>query len=1239
MGNNSKYKIPNPQQLSLSNKYTIDSALINVVKSQNIIFNNQYYAFYKNDFFDDDCEQVPISQNDVYEISRSCSTNKIVIFHSTDGRLGIMIYKGKKYIMSEFPEYKCILEIDDNIGLIMKSKQIISLSQFTYSGDTVTLNSKISLNSSEFYLSDILDFGIGKKIICLGNNGAWEFYDLLTFTQVYLTNDSSPIKFGKYYDILTYESIIFFGNIVYDISYDSVLNRIRVIQRADQKNKYYTLPINDHKFRQSFKKGQTLIVDDENHNDQYLYIKTIENIICNDNEYINSNLKCIQCKINEIFEGDKCVACPEGTFKLNNSDRICTECMRAMKGCISCTNLTSCTKCDKDTSIFNNPKCIACNSTCHTCEDAISCKSCADGKFLNTNTQLCEECDNSCATCTDKTKCLSCSSPLYLQQLEKKCVTECYPGYYLNTSKICQKCNRTCATCKNGASCTTCLSDHLKNEQNKLCDLLCDRTCKTCLFSKFNCLTCNDPYYLQTNHTCADSCLPNEYPDDTKTCQPCNISCLTCINGTSCSTCTDSMYLDSVTKYCKPCTTVNCKTCDNPSQQCTECNLLYYLTQDNKCVDNCQFDQHNTYGDAQRKCQLCNATCFTCQNAFSCDQCNIGYYINTISALCEKCNDNCKTCENGIVDNQCISCNNPMVLLQTKQCADVDVDLDVDIDADADNDANANKCNSKQYLDVNQICQQCDSSCNSCSNSSTCNSCVEGRYLVISTSKCDFCDLNCKACIEKDKCQSCVQNYFLTQNKQCKQECDQYTFPDSNGICQSCPSNCLNCKQFNQCIECFYGFYLYNGLCIEEVICYGNTYLEQNECKTECSQRKFKNFANNRCDPCHITCKKCTEANKCLECENGLILNDDSKCEQQLQETNATSKLIFKIYLATTIYTFISCIICHFLDNRSINSGEKECKPKVAKTQIINVENQVVVEDIISNENKIQNFQKQIQKNKQINQNKIILNFKKNNNKIDINSRKKSYFTNQTKISPISPEIDMIVFRNFKTKQTQQKTMNNQNGSTVIKFNDPNNYRNSINTITSQININPDQYNYDQKIYFTLIANEFLEVYMLQDNSPNSVLRVLLMYFKQCLIMLISFYQFIFGYFIICILILMCVLIKGILKKIIEKFNFLNCYRYIVSKIFFLVIYSLFFIFFIFKQCSIITNDKDYKWSVYYLSIFIIDFIFIQNIISFLNYCSSVRKIKGFNDKLQLFLNYTFVQQNIINEIKTNKLK
>ncbi|EGR32306.1 zinc finger lsd1 subclass family protein, putative, partial [Ichthyophthirius multifiliis] len=1213
-----------------------------IQKEQKIMFNSDYLAFYKTPFFDDDCNQIMIPSKDVYEISEYCNTKNIIVFDDYNKQfLAHMIYKGKKYRLAQYPSYKClhVIDIDNDIALILdlgfkSSVETVFVVQLIFSEDTVTFKKKLNLNQDKFYMSDIFDFGIGKKIICLGTSNKWKFYDLLTFKEVEMSPDSSSINFGKYYYILSYKSVIIFGNVVYDISYDQEFDQVIVIKRKNQKYKYYTLPIIDQRFRQSFQKGKALIAGDSSNSDKYVYLYSIENILCRDNEHITNNLQCVQCKSNEYFKDDICVGCPQGTFVENN---ICTACMQ---GCILCNNKYTCIICDQ-------------------------------GYYIN-DLKECQTCINiKCKTCQIDTPdiCTSCNSSKVLQTKNQKCVDACDSNQYLDNTQVdipqCRDCINLCLKCVNANSCQLCVNGNFLNTNTSKCEP-CDAQCTTCENdSKTSCLTCNNNQYLQTNQTCKDTCLPNQYPDNTRKCQPCNASCLSCINNTSCSTCADGNYLNPLTQFCSHCS-ANCRTCDNnadtctscnkgqylntntntnrceqcnancvacengpTNDQCTECQLNNFLTQDKKCVISCQ---QNQYADALRKCQQCNASCLTCQNAISCNTCNAGYYINTRSNLCEKCDDNCQTCENGIVNNQCITCNNNQVLLQTKKCAD--------------------NCDNKQFEDQNKKCQQCDLMCLNCLNSNTCDTCEEGSYLKRSTQKCELCDLNCKACIEKGKCVSCKQNYFLTQNQQCKLECDQSFFPDSQGNCQPCDSNCLNCKQFNQCTECFQGLYLFNGFCSNEIYCQQNTYLDENECKTECPQNKFKNLETNTCDHCHSSCKRCTETGniKCLECENGLVLNKDGKCENKVIKTYAaTNKLMFKVYIVVTVYIFIACIICYFLDyksyfrNRKVkNFEEEEYKPKTSKFQMEPVKDHITAQneaENVNNQNQRQRLRSKsdIQKaNYQIE--KIETNSQKNNNKINRNPRKQSNYISQSQACPDQNTQNMSEFKNFLDKQIIQNNTNKKNNTNVILFNDIKNENNNINKV-NRININHNYYQYDQKLYFTLIANEFLEMYLLQDYTRNSLIRALLMYFKQCLFMLVCFYYNMKGYFQIAILILMCILVKQCLKKLIENINFLKCHRFIVSKLIFLTIFMIFFILFILKKCNINNDEEDYKWTICYLQVFAIDLILIQNIISFLNYYSSVRCLKGYNDILQKLLDFTFVQNNIINQIKIKEIK
>jgi hypothetical protein len=68
--------------------------------------------------------------------------------------------------------------------------------------------------------------------------------------------------------------------------------------------------------------------------------------------------------------------------------------------------------------------------------------------------------------------------------------------------------------------------------------------------------------------------------------------------------------------------------------------------------------------------------------------------------------------------------------------------------------------------------------------------------------------------------------------------------------------------------------------------------------------------------------------------------------------------------------------------------------------------------------------------------------------------------------------------------------------------------------------------------------------------------------------MLITYNNMVYGYGVVCVLALLCLLIKGGLKKCIESLNFLTRFRFFIPKIAFLISYVMFFAFFIFKKCQ-----------------------------------------------------------------------
>ena len=101
------------------------------------------------------------------------------------------------------------------------------------------------------------------------------------------------------------------------------------------------------------------------------------------------------------------------------------------------------------------------------------------------------------------------------------------------------------------------------------------------------------------------------------------------------------------------------------------------------------------YGAYLGSCLTCNSSfCETCSsNIFICTSCINGYGLNT-NGTCMPCQTSSSLCLNcdGANLNQCVSCN-------------------------------------QGYFFVGGICRPCTTTCISCSNATTCNSCIDGYYL------------------------------------------------------------------------------------------------------------------------------------------------------------------------------------------------------------------------------------------------------------------------------------------------------------------------------------------------------------------------------------------------------------------------------------------------------------------------------------------------------------------------------
>ena len=196
-----------------------------------------------------------------------------------------------------------------------------------------------------------------------------------------------------------------------------------------------------------------------------------------------------------------------------------------------------------------------------------------------------------------------------------------------------------------------------------------NNTCSACISPCFNCTS------TSTNCT---SCISNYFLNRTA-CIKCPTYCLTCRAPTKCLSCISTAYLFNRSCYsssCPPATylydasnrkctlcSANCLNCSN-STTCTICNTSYNLLTNNSCAS------------CPASCNVCvNSTnCTTCKNnsyifGFLCYplQCPDTSYLNDSNArTCAACDSSCFNCQGG-GPNNCISCNNPLVL-QVNQC-------------------------------------------------------------------------------------------------------------------------------------------------------------------------------------------------------------------------------------------------------------------------------------------------------------------------------------------------------------------------------------------------------------------------------------------------------------------------------------------------------------------------------------------------------------------------------------------
>ena len=153
--------------------------------------------------------------------------------------------------------------------------------------------------------------------------------------------------------------------------------------------------------------------------------------------------------------------------------------------------------------------------------------------------------------------------------------------------------------------------------------------------------------------------------------------------------------------------------------------------------------------------------------------------------------------------------------------------------------------------EINKNCFSCNSTCSSCSNNYSCDTCFLSSMQKIFNSTC-ICPEN-KVFNELTKSCECIQGYYLSKDHQ---------------KCYNCKPPCLDCNENNPilCKSCLKNYKLYRNSCI----CLNNQIYTTNGCQN-CSQTQLINSNQTICYECNQTCKSCHEENPnlCTECNPG----------------------------------------------------------------------------------------------------------------------------------------------------------------------------------------------------------------------------------------------------------------------------------------------------------------------------------------------------------------------------------
>ncbi|KAF7338781.1 Growth factor receptor domain-containing protein [Mycena sanguinolenta] len=317
----------------------------------------------------------------------------------------------------------------------------------------------------------------------------------------------------------------------------------------------------------------------------------------------------------------------------------------------------------------------------------------------------------------------------------------------------------------------------------------------------------------------------------------CTAGFTTAANGTACSQCAPGFFLTS-SGDCSICE-IGCTSCADGTGVCTACKTGF--TQ-----------------DANDKTK-CNAPASITSSGTTCPP---GSFAD--GANCTPCSPSCSTCIAG-TSNDCVQCAAGTYLFNGA-CVSAD--------------ANGVCAGSALIADNNKLeCDSCGAKCTSCKipnftsistvNELQCTGCVPGFFLsngqcvescpsgqFVSPQDnltCTACDSSCETCTGSSTfCLTCASNQLASSGK-CVSTCPSNTF-SSAGSCLPCSADCSTCSgaSFNQCTSCPAS----------------RPVLTNGRCLPTCSKTQFFDPTSSSCIACDPSCSSCSGAgpSQCLAC-------------------------------------------------------------------------------------------------------------------------------------------------------------------------------------------------------------------------------------------------------------------------------------------------------------------------------------------------------------------------------------